>query len=162
MKRLVKNLANSRKVVFDRGKFDDWCVYVEEASGVKKAPYDSMYFKDLQNLSKIYPDKKIYNDFVQIYNHTSEKIDIKVLNLIDKIVSTYNYRHKIIAEQWFSVIYAGMIAEENKKNAVLKKRVKRLGMHQVLVLGMAPETAAKFSYGKKWYELDKIMKKFGF
>jgi uncharacterized membrane protein YesL len=35
-------------------------------------------------------------------------------------------------------------------------------MHQVLVLGMAPETAAKFSYGKKWYELDKIMKKFGF
>ncbi|MDY0131203.1 MAG: hypothetical protein RBR53_00895 [Desulforegulaceae bacterium] len=133
MKRLVKKLFNSRQVVFDKGRFDNWCVYVEEASGFKKAPFDSMYFSDLQKLSKFYPDKKVYNDFVRIYNDTSEKIDKNVLNLIDEIVSTYDKKHQIIVEQWFTVIYAGMIAEENKKRAILKKRVKRLGIYQVLI-----------------------------
>jgi hypothetical protein len=55
-----------------------------------------------------------------------------------------------------------MIAEENKANAILKKRVKRLGVHQVLVLGMPPSEAAKFSNGKKWRDLDAIMKSNGF
>ncbi len=42
-------------------------------------------------------------------------------------------------EIWFNVLYAGMVAEENKENAVLKKRIKRLGMHQVLIDGLEPE-----------------------
>jgi hypothetical protein len=65
-------------------------------------------------------------------------------------------------EQWFTVLYAGMIAEENKQNAILKKRVKRLGMHQVLMLNMPSSVAAKFSYGKKWRDLDAIMRPYGF
>jgi hypothetical protein len=65
-------------------------------------------------------------------------------------------------ELWMNVIYAGMIAEENKENAILKKRIKRLGMHQVLIDGMKPEEAAVFSKGKKWKELDEIMRSKGF
>jgi bifunctional pyridoxal-dependent enzyme with beta-cystathionase and maltose regulon repressor activities len=82
--------------------------------------------------------------------------------LIDRIVSTYNHEDKIIVEQSLTVIYAGMIAEENKKNAILKKRIKRLGIHQVLILNMPAREAAKFSYGRNWRELDAIMSTFGF
>jgi hypothetical protein len=162
MPRLIKQLQNNRSVIFDSGKFDDWCVYVVESNGSKKAPFDETYFSDLYQISQSYPSNKVYNDFVMIYERTTRNIDNGVLTLIDEIVATYNDEHKIIVEQWLTVIYAGMIAEENKENAILKKRVKRLGMHQVLVLNMPAKVAAKFSYGKKWRELDAIMRPLGF
>ena len=52
MTRLVKNIRNSQKVVFDKGKFDDWCVYIVNVDGNKKAPFDIEYFKDLKFISK--------------------------------------------------------------------------------------------------------------
>ena len=162
MATLIKNLRNNRKVIFDTGKFDDWCVYVVESDGSMKAPFDSTYFGDLYTISKSYPNNKVYIDFVTIYDLTSKHIDHQVLSLIDNIVLSYNPQHHIIVEQWFSVIYAGMIAEENKQFAILKKRVKRLGMYQVLILGMSANDAAKFSYGKKWRDLDAIMRPYGF
>jgi len=162
MARLIKELKGQRKVIFDSGRFDDWCVYVVESNGSKRAPYDEDYFSDLQQLSKKYPPNKLYNDFVKIYDKTSKLISDEVIELIDSIVRSYNPDDQVLAEQWFTVLYAGMIAEENKKFAILKKRVKRLGMYQVLVEGMSPKEAAKFSYGKKWRVLDGIMKKYNF
>ncbi|NTV99741.1 MAG: hypothetical protein HGA19_00375 [Oscillochloris sp.] len=53
-----------------------------------------------------------------------------------------------------SILYAGMIAEENKRQARLRKRVKRLGVHQVLFEGLAPEEAATFSKVKLWEVID--------
>lgn len=162
MSSIIKNLGNNRKVIFDSGSFDDWCVYVVEESGSKKAPFDMEYFSDLKSISKHYPADKVYNDFVKIYNKTGKIIDQSVLDLIDKIVLTYKDEHKILVEQWFTVIYAGMIAEENKKYAILKKRVKRLGMYQILKLGYEPKKASNFSKGKKWKELEAIMEPLGF
>jgi len=159
---LIKELKHNRKVIFDQGKFDNWCVYVVESDGSKKAPFDNEYFSDLKNISLKYPNNKVYNDFVSIYDITTNMIEQNVLDLIDSIVSTYNIEDQILIEQWFSVIYAGMIAEENKQYAKLKKRIKRLGMHQTLILNFSPYEASKFSYGKKWYDLDKIMQPLGF
>ena len=65
-------------------------------------------------------------------------------------------------QQWFTVIYAAMVAEENKAYTILKKRIKRLGMYQLLVLRWSIEEATTFSKGKKWKELDSIMTGFGF
>ena len=161
MKRLVKQLNNGRKVVFDSGSFDNWCVYVVEKNGFKKAPLDETYFSELQIISRDYQKNKVYDDFVKIYEKTDSTINLKILELIESITQTYKSEHKDIVEQWLSVIYAGMIAEENKKYAILKKRIKRLGMYQVLVLGKSSKFAAKYSYGKKWRELDEIMKEFG-
>jgi len=162
MATLIKNLRNNRQVIFDTGRFDDWCVYVVESNGVKKAPFDSTYFSDLHSISQHYQNSKVYNDFVAIYDLTNRSINPQTITLIDNIVLTYNLEHQVVIEQWFSVIYAGMIAEENKANTILKKRVKRLGMHQVLILGMPATEAARFSYGKKWRELDAIMRPYGF
>jgi len=160
--RKIKELINNRKVVFDKGRFDDWCVYIVEKNGNKKAPFDTEYFKDLKNISKKYKNDKVYNDFISIYNQTDSTINQNVVNLIDSIVDTYLEEDKILVEQWFTVIYAGMIAEENKQHAILKKRIKRLGMHQTLILDYEPNVAANFSKGKKWRELDKIMQSLGF
>jgi hypothetical protein len=162
MAALVKRLRNKKQVIFDKGKFDEWCVYIIECNGEKSAPHDVTYFTYLLEISKYYPKNKVYHDFVSIYSVTSKTVDEAVLTLIDSIIGTYTAEHQILTEQWLAVIYAGMIAEENKANAILKKRVKRLGVHQVLVLGMPPSEAAKFSNGKKWRDLDAIMKSNGF
>lgn len=162
MAKQIKQLQNNRSVVFDTGKFDDWCVYVVESDGSMKAPFDETYFSDLYNISHRYTQNKVYDDFVSIYERTTKSIDPSVLNLIDEIVYTYRPEDRILVEQWFTVIYAGMIAEENKEGAILKKRIKRLGIHQVLILNISARDAAKFSYGKKWKELNAIMTPLGF
>jgi hypothetical protein len=159
---LIKNLINGRKVVFDEGKFDQWCVYIVESDGSKDAPFDNMYFEDFRDIAQKYSDNKVYDDFVRIYDETTGVIDADVINLIDEIVDTYEEADREIMEQWFTVIYAGMIAEENKEHAILKKRIKRLGMYQAIVLGMSATEAAVFSRSKKWKELDTIMNEYGF
>lgn len=160
--KLVKNLANNRKVIFDKGKFDDWCVYVVENNGQRNAPKDKTYFTDLMHIDKFYTHGKVYNDFVDIYEMTNKKIDNSVLMTIDNLCSTYNEEHQLIMQQWFTVLYASMIAEENKSKAILKKRIKRLGVYQVLKEGMQPETAAEFSKGKDWQVLNELMNSYGF
>ena len=162
MSRLIKDLFNNRKVVFDSGSFDEWCVYVVEENGSRRAPFDVDYFTDLKNISTHYPGNKVYNDFVSIYDLTTKIIDANVINRINAIVPTYQLLHQPHIEQWFTVLYAGMIAEENKQYAILKKRVKRLGMHQVLIDNLSPQLSANFSKGKKWRELDAIIKPKGF
>ncbi len=159
--RLIKNLKDDRKVVFAQGKFDDWCVYVVEENGTKKAPFDVEYFTELKTLNVLYGNNKVYQDFLTIYHRVNKTIDSNILTLIDEIVNTYEKQHQVIIEQWFTVIYAGMIAEENKANAILKKRVKHLGIHQTLIQDFEPVIAARFSIGKNWRDLDKIMKGFG-
>jgi hypothetical protein len=159
---LVKNLSDSRQVIFDTGGFDDWCVYILESNGYRKAPRDIEYFADFQQISNHYPQDKVYQDFIAIYDRTTNEISPKTLDTIDERVNTYQPEHQKLMEQWLSVIYAGMIAEENKAGTKLKKRVKRLGMYQVLVLKMNPTEAASFSKGKTWRELDAIMKGYDF
>jgi hypothetical protein len=159
--RLIKKLLNNRTVIFDHGVFDEWCVFLVENDGKKHAPLDKTYFAECYRLSKKYGKDKLYQDFLTFYHQTNHLISDNTLKLIDQIVLTYLPEDMALIEQWFTVIYAGMIAEENKKNAILKKRVKALGMYQVLILNLPAEEAAVFSKGKKWKELDMIMKGYG-
>lgn len=55
-----------------------------------------------------------------------------------------------------------MIAEERRKNAVLKKRIKRLGMYQILFERMSAVEAAKFSINKRATELSLLCDDRGF
>ena len=148
-------------IEFDRGKFDDWCVYVTRANGERFAPADVQYFSRLKKMGEIYGASQIYTDFLTIYNRTNAQINDDVLKLIAFL--SQHYKNDILEiEIWFNVLYAGMVAEENKEHAIFKKPIKRLGMYQVLVENMEPEKAAIFSKGKKWTELDKLMKGKGF
>lgn len=158
---LIKNVRGCNIVEFDKGLFDSWCVYLTRSGQPRYAPRDTEYFSILQVMGDKYGQQKIYTDFVSFYTPASRNIDPDIIQLITNIADTYNDDEEEM-DIWFSVIYAGMIAEENKAKAILKKRIKRLGMHQVLVEGLSPDLAASFSKGKKWKELDVIMKERGF
>jgi exoribonuclease II len=148
-------------VEFDQGSFDEWCVFLTRPGTPKYAPKDTEYFTLLKNMGNRFGHAKIYNDFISIYSQTTMDIDNTILDLITTLSNDYQEEAEEI-DIWFTVIYAGMIAEENKANAILKKRIKRLGMHQTLLENYDPELAANFSKGKKWQELDKVMREKGF
>ncbi len=161
MPKHIKTISDGSIIEYDKGSFDDWCVYLTRKGQSRYAPRDVEYFTILKNLGEIYGCQKIYEDFVKLYGVTTKKISQNILRGITRLASAYG-RHAKEMDTWFTVIYAGMVAEENKENAVLKKRIKRLGMYQVLVEGRPPEYAATFSKGKQWRELDKVMKPLGF
>ena len=161
MPRRINKFSNGSFLEFDQGSFDDWCVYVIRTNGQRFAPSDVSYFSRLEKLAKIHGNQKIYDDFTIIFNRVSKNTDAEIFDLITILSRSYG-KDQLEMEIWLSVLYAGMVAEENKENARLGKRIKRLGMHQVLLEGFAPEKAAVFSKGKKWRELDELMKTKGF
>jgi len=161
MPQKINNFGDGGFIEFDSGCFDEWCVFVTKPNGKRFAPTDTYYFSKLKILGEKYGHQKIYDDFVVIYNRTTKNIDTQVFGLISSLSKSYN-NDSFEMEIWLNVLYAGMIAEENKKNAILKKRIKRLGMFQVLIENISPEKAAVFSKGKKWRELDELMKSKGF
>ena len=161
MPQKINSFSNGGFIEFDTGNFDDWCVFVVKPGGERFAPTDAHYFLRLKKLGAKYGCQKIYDDFVVIFNRTTKNIVPDVFKLISILSEFYN-DDSIEIEIWFNVLYAGMIAEENKQFAILKKRIKRLGMHQVLIDNLDPELAANFSKGKKWRELDILMKLKGF
>jgi hypothetical protein len=161
MSQLVAILPDGSIIEFGKGKFDDWCVYFKRPNQQRYAPKDIEYFTILKNLGSIYGNDKIYNDFVKFYNLTSSKIDNSIIDLIIEISEYYNKDINDVCI-WFTFIYAGMVAEENKAQAILKKRIKRLGIYQLLIDNLEPEYAANYSRGINWKELDKICKEKGF
>jgi hypothetical protein len=160
MEQLIKIFPDKSFVKFAKGKFDNWCVYLYKPGIGIYAPGDIEYFTFFQNEALALGAKKVYADFVEVYNKTGNFIEELILRVIESFTS--NYADKKNAEIWFTVIYAGMVAEENKENAILKKRIKRLAMHQLLIENYTSEEAAKFSKGKTWRELEKECKKRGF
>lgn len=159
---MIQKIDINTKIIFDKGSFDDWCVYIKQGEK-KTAPKDIEYFNFFVNIAERYKTEKVYSDFVKIYNLVSEKIEKKVLDLIINFAK--NDYEKVDSKEVainFIVIYAGMVAERNKKYAVLKERIKRLGMHQILILKMSPHIAANFSKGKKAKDLIVICEKLGF
>lgn len=157
----ISTINNINIIEFDNGSFDTWCVYLKRGDARRYSPKDIEYFTFFQQQGLVYGNKIIYNDFVEIYSKTTNALDTSVLTLIKKISTTYPQNAEEM-EIWFTIIYAAMIAEENKANTVLKKRIKRLGMYQILIQNMAPEEAAKFSKGKSASSLDIIMQIAGF
>lgn len=161
MATLIKIISDGSSVEYDKGAFDDWCVYLTRKNEPRFAPKDILYFIELDKLGNKYGHKRIYNDFLKIYEDTNSIINNEILNKITEIAKAYD-ADRFNIDTWFTVIYAGMVAEENKEFAILKKRVKRLGMHQLLIEREKPDYAASYSKGKKWRELDIIMSGFGF
>ena len=55
-----------------------------------------------------------------------------------------------------------MVAEENYHGTKLGKRLKRLGIHQILIEGMEVHVAAHWSRGKPWREIAEECERRGF
>lgn len=148
-------------LTFDDGKFDSWCVYLRMPNGESWIPKDVEYFEWLVEYGKQYGSNKIYNDFIKFYDVTTQEVEESVKRIIDEISLSYGDDREMM-KKIFSIIYMAMIAENNKKNTKLGKRIKRLGIYCLLVKGYDAKQAASFMRHMKAYEIDKLCKQFGF
>ncbi len=161
MPQLIKQFPDGSTLEYDRGNFDQWCVYLTRPGVDRYAPKDFQYFERLIRYSQKYSTDTIYDDFVKLFNLTSRTLEQSTLDEIDKITAHYGKDSLEISID-FTIMYMGMIAEENKAFSRLGKRVKRLGVYQVLKEGMLPLEAANFSRGMKWRDIDRICNERGF
>ena len=161
MATLIKQFSGGSILEFDRGKFDDWCVYLTRPGQERYAPKDIQYFQQLVDFAEKYSKSKLYRDFVYVFHATKKALSNIILDNIGAIAKDYE-EDAVEVEILLSIIYAGMVAEENKDHSILGKRVKRLGIHQIIFDGFSPEEAAIFSKGKPWREIDKECKLRGF
>lgn len=152
MATLIKEFNDGSLLEYDKGKFDDWCVYLTRPNQRRYAPTDIGYFTSLRELSTIHGARELYDSFVSIYNRTTNQLDAGTLRHISEVCAAYG-DNSLDLDILFTIIYAGMVAEERKVNTKLGKRIKRLGMHQLLVEGMTPGIAANFSRGMGWRDI---------
>jgi len=158
---MIKRFSDDSLLEFDRGNFDGWCIFLTRPDRPRFAPRDWQYFTRLQELAGVHGADKTYADFATIFDATSRSLDSKLLAHISSI--SYDYAQDILrADIVFSLLYAGMLAEENKAHAPLGKRIKRLGVYQVVMEGMPPREAATFSVGRPWQELSQLCENRGF
>lgn len=161
MARLIKRFADNSLLEYDRGNFDDWCIFLSRPTHPRFAPRDWQYFTRLQQLAERYGPAKIYADFVTVFAATGRELDPQLLTRITDFSNDYA-QDALRADIVFTLLYAGMLAEENKAFAPLGKRIKRLGVHQVVLEGLPPKDAAVFSVGRPWQELAKLCESRGF
>lgn len=158
--RVLKKFSDGSRIEFDRGKFDEWCVYLARPGQARYAPRDVEYFSTLKQLHERHP--RIHDDFVDVFVRTSRTINAGVLEFISDVALHYPNDLRTEVEVLLTTLYAAMISEENRANAPLGKRIKRLGVHQVIVGEMPPAQAAGFSRGKPWRELEELCGARGF
>ena len=161
--------SDETKIGFVTGRFDNYAVMFEDAEGNRTAAIDigcSLWARDYEYFAtflKFYGEygNSIYHDFRVLYNRTTATVKPNTTFLIELMAKHYG-DDALPIQKLFTLLYYTMVAEENKNFAVLGKRIKMLGIHQVIFDGLTPIEAANFSRGKKWNELDKIMKARGF
>jgi hypothetical protein len=161
--RLFAELPTGYRISFGPGKFDEWLIYFVSHSNVTYFPKDVEYFSTLDSVGQVYGHMNLYRDFLTLYNWigTEEVSKPEIIEWICAMAGGYGkYRNRII--NVFAILYAGMVAEEKKEHKVLGKKIKRLGIYQVLVDREQPAFAAHFSRGMKAAQLKVECEKRGF
>ena len=140
---------------FDEGKFDKFCVHcINHRTGKKWFALDKEYLSWIKRLSNRYNVDLVYSDFVRLYDFVQKDYDLEgVIGLIEELDSHYHNS----TQKWWVVFYMTMVAEENKDGAILGKRIKRLGVYNVLFDGYSVDYTAKYMNGMNWVKLDELM-----
>lgn len=157
----IKSFWDGSYLEYDRGSFDDWCVYLTKSNGSRKPPRDVDYFNQLKQLAAKYGVERIYNDYVRVYNLTGKQVDENALSEISRIASVYG-DDALEVDVIFSILYMAMIAEEQKKFTRLGKRIKRLGIYKLLIENRSVGEAANFMRGMGWRDIDHLCRERGF
>lgn len=161
MGQIIQQFSDGSVLEYDSGSFDEWCVYLTRPGRFRTAPRDIEYFRDMKKMANTHTKQAVYADFVKIYQQTGNSVLDSVLQFIQKASQKYK-QDSLDIEILFTILYSSMVAEQNKKYTMLGKRVKRLGLHQVIFEDMSPEAAANFSKNKPWREIDRECKSRGF
>lgn len=161
MGHITKRFADGSFLEYDEGKFDKWCVYYTDSEGDRNPPRDIDYFNQLRELSSKYGVDRIYGDFVKVYDFTGKKVTDDGFNQISNIASKYG-ADALEVDVLFSILYMAMVAEECKQNTRLGRRIKRLGIHKLLVEEENVYQAANFMRGMGWRDIARMCEERGF
>lgn len=161
MLREVKRLRNGTVFSYGMGSYDEWCVYESNLEVRAKRVGDHDYFKKIRELGNIYEISDVFKTFCSIYNRTTTEINENILKDISETCEQYEDDYDK-AEYAFCLLYLSMVAEMNKEYSRLGKRVKGLGIHQLLFQKMKIHDIANFTRGKKWFEVAAACERYGF
>lgn len=157
----IKTFSDGSSMEFGTGRIDGWCVYVTTPGGVRAAPRDADYFHSLERLAQAHGADRVYDDFVRLYDITGRAVTAEALTAIDRIAAGYG-RDCLTADKTFTAFYLAMVAEENRANTRLGRRIKRLGVHELLKNKKSIQYATTFMTGKGWREIDRLCRERGF
>ena len=161
MGKMIKEFNDGSYLEYDRGSFDDWCVYLTKTDGTRKPPRDTDCFQQLKELSNTYGSDRVYEDYVKVYELTGKSVEDNVLNQISEISNDYG-ADSLEVDIIFSILYMAMIAEENKAFTRLGKRIKRLGIYKLLIENNSVQQSANFMRGMGWREISDLCNERGF
>ena len=158
--RAFRTFADGSSIGFGRGKIDKFCVFVKDKTGVR-APLDIEYFQFIHDLAAEYGTLAVYNAFKRIYDVADKELLPEAGSAIDQASERFS-ESNLKPRFYFSILYLCMVAEQNYPNTRLGKRLKRLGIYQILFEGMAVPEAANWSRGKSWRVIAAECEKRGF
>lgn len=161
MGQLIKSFSDGSFLEYDRGGFDDWCVYFTRRNEGRQPPRDVDYFGQLKNLANKYGARRIYRDYVRVYDMTKRYVEKSALVMISRIAAQYE-SDALEVDVVFSILYMAMIAEERKKFTRLGKRIKRLGIYMLLMENRGAGEAAGFTRGMGWRDIARLCEERGF
>ena len=135
---------NTKLIGFCRGRIDDWCILFQclEADGMwhRYAPRDKYYFNQLALLAQQYQmglhPEKVWNHMMWLFyrmQNTRRMVDPDVMQEIFTLCRSEYGNLYAMALECFTLIYYGMIAEENKAFSKAGREIKMNGIHKVLM-----------------------------
>ena len=138
---------------FGEGNIDEWCVYCVKPNHKTWFAYDHEYLSWIRKMGKFHGEKKVYDSFVRIYDSVSYDFNMDDGYEVVCDVSK-DYRKTDHFWCWF---WMTMVAEERKENAILGKRIKRLGVYNMLFDKYKLQHVTSYMVGMKWYDLEDLM-----
>lgn len=161
MKR-IKEFNDGTYLKYGLGRIDNWCVYLVDENSKATPPLDTHYFEELYHLANVYGKDKVYIDFASIYDKTGKNINEKILQKITHIAQTYSLEDILDVDKLFTTLYMAMVAEENYPGTKLGRKIKRLGIYEMLFSGRNIIEAANFMRGMNWREINELCRERGF
>lgn len=71
----INDFQDGSYLEYDKGNFDDWCVYLVTPNGTRTAPRDMDNFRQLKHYAEKYGADALYRDFVQVYDLTGTTLE---------------------------------------------------------------------------------------
>jgi len=144
---LKVEFSNKQRIEFRQGKFDSWCIFVIAKDGSETIPLDIELFQELKKFGSMCENLRIYSEILQVYTLSGKNINRDVLGKIVEISIRHDEKNVEFIKILYTKFHYAFVAEENKARTVLGKRVKMLGIYQVLIENFSPDDAANFSKG---------------
>lgn len=161
MARTVWTFQNGGSLEFDEGQFDEWCVYEVFPNGQRVAPRDVDYFRELLDISAVHGRQRVYDDFVVVFDASGHDVTKESIGVVMEVASRYGHDEETM-KRLLLILHMGMVAENVKENTRLGKRIKRLGVHDLLLESGEVDHAAHFMRGMGWRDIDALCRARGF